>query len=233
MAEIEKIHKCLLVNGHIKVVGVSMPNSLEYSIKDYVLHFEGADGQEEREAYTFLKSLDGLDVMPGVVDVPRLLELVSKESRFSPVVKANLLGLEDALKKVVANKDLLQGFWNSFKADSGSYGWLTPKVAAIVETLALDCNVPLADTAPDLSKVADIESFVSTAKSSPKVGPYLVEMSTALSLIAVHIADPESIPLLIPYWETLKAKTSMDASVVTIIEDAASLYNIPIIDLGS
>lgn len=172
-------------------------------------------------------------VEPVILDVEKLLQLILADNRLKLSVKSALADLKDKLAPVVGDEAYVQAFWADFKADSVSYAWLNPKVAAIVETLALECNIPLVDSAPDLSAVADVDSFVATVLSSQEVAPYLIEMSQAMTILSAQIGDTSKIPLMQAFWSSLKVKTSMDANAVKVIEDAAHLYNIPIVDLGS
>lgn len=166
-------------------------------------------------------------------DVEKLLQLILADNRLKLSVKSALADLKDKLAPVVGNKAYVQAFWADFKSDSVSYAWLNPKVAAIVEILALECNIPLVDSAPDPSTVADVDSFVATVLSSQEVAPYLIEMSQAMTILSAQIGDTSKIPLMQAFWSSLKVKTSMDANAIKVIEDAAHLYNIPIVDLGS
>lgn len=166
-------------------------------------------------------------------NVEKLQELILADNRLKPSVKSSITDLKDKILPVVDNKDYIQAFWSDFKSDSASFAWLNPKVAAIVEIHALECNIPLVDESPDLDKVADVEAFVAAVLSSQEVAPYLIEMSQAMSILGNQIGDSSKIPLMRAFWESLKVKTSMGANTIKVIEDAAKLYNIPIVDLGN
>lgn len=165
-------------------------------------------------------------------DVEKLLQLILADNRLKLSVKSALADLKDKLSPVVGDKAYVQAFWADFKADSVSYAWLNPKVAAIVENLATQCNIDLVDTPPDVDTVPDVDAFVATVLSSPEVAPYLIEMSQAMTILSAQIGDTSKVPLMQAFWSSLKIKTSMDAGAVKVIEDAAKLYNIPIIDLA-
>lgn len=194
----------------------------------------------DRVASNYLRDLNDNSVSysppeapTNVPDVEKLLQLILADNRLKPSVKSALSDLKDKLAPVVGDRTYVQAFWADFKADSLSFAWLNPKVAAIVEILALQCNVPLVDGAPDLSTVADVDSFVATVLSSQEVGPYLIEMSQAMTILSAQIGDTSKIPLMQAFWGSLKVKTSMSVEAIQAVENAAKLYNIPIIDLGS
>ena len=193
---------------------------------------------KDRVAFNYLRDLSTDSVIyspPAVLantpDVEKMLQLILADSRLKPAVKSTIADLKDKILPVVGDKDYIQSFWNDFKADSASFTWLNPKVAAIVEIHAMECNIPLVDSAPDLSKVADVDAFTSAVLSSQQVLPYLIEVSQAMSILNAQIGDTSKIPLMKAFWESLKIKTSMDVEVVKIVEDAAVLYNIPIVNL--